>query len=604
MPSVSTWVRSIFGRGARRSAAIRVSKNSCRLKVEGLEDRTVPAVAQTVPFSLQGNAGALSLSNDGLLSFAAGQNTTVLERRASAFNVDPQGNLYELNSNGDLWRLPAGGNPNASWQFLDNNVGSFGLSANGVMFEVRMNGNLWRFVNGGYDRRLEVGVTKADIDASGNVYALKNGDLIKFGPGPSPASVLNNGLVANGNSAGNVVSFSVGGNSVAWMLGLQDVLSARIEVSYANGANPGLVTDANNNGLTGVYAVAADGSLIVADPGAATNTGVTRLANGGFNVDSQGTDLPVNGAAKTGSSFSLPPNGRAIVVLDGTGKNLSAYSLAGGNLGAEQKLDSAGGTQSFGIGNDLKVYGYTTGNTLQVYQPFAANPVLQPAIISANVTQWQLGPNGEPVYVKVGNSLTVGAATIPQVAQVGYAPNGQLYYLTTVGDLYRGRNSSTTPANYNFSLIDNNTWAFSVNTNSTLIDIKNNGNVWRLAGSADAVYGAGPVNTVYDGWVQIFAGADVAAGSSQATGNARRTPLYTLPDGLFFFLSAGRFVTLSYVSAATQGTGNTDIQWESDPGTVAGVSRNVPAVNAIFGNGTFFSALETTGTNAIGLQLF
>jgi hypothetical protein len=86
--------------------------------------------------------------------------------------------------------------------------------------------------------------------------------------------------------------------------------------------------------------VAADGSLIVADPGAATNMGVTRLKIGGFNVDA-GTDPKVSGFAHAGTSFQLSPDGGAIAVLDGAARNLSACVIISNNVEPEVKLVTA-----------------------------------------------------------------------------------------------------------------------------------------------------------------------------------------------------------------------------------------------------------------------
>src|SRR5262249_10917080 len=162
-------------------------------------------------------------------------------------------------------------------------------------------------------------------------------------------------------------------------------------------------------------------------------------------------------------------------VLDASGANLSAYTISANGVGAERMLETGGKARSFGIANDLKVYEFTTDTTLQFYDPFAAAPVLTPVVVSATVSQWQLGPNGQVAFRTAAGSFTVGTRTVTGVAQLGFAPNGQLYYLTTSGSLVQGVGRVTTPGAYAFGRISTGVAAFAVNNNSALLMTRKNG---------------------------------------------------------------------------------------------------------------------------------
>ncbi len=402
-----------------------------------------------------------------------------------------------------------------------------------------------------------------------------------------------------------MVSFQVGNNTIAWMPGYQDANVAKVFVSYANGNSPSRITDNNGAGLLAIYDVAADGSVIVDDPGAATNFGVTLLAAGQFNVDTNGTDIRVNGVARAGTSFQLSSDGRAIAVLDAASKNLSAYTIASNAVGPEQKLVTAGTANSFGIANDLKVYESTTAGDLRFYDPFATTPVLTPTLVAATVAQYQLGPNGQVAFVTQSNSFTVGTQVIPNVAQIGFAPSGQLYYLNATGGLFRGVGKpSKNGGAFGYSRIDSNSTAFAVNNVGALVDIRSNGDVWRLTGRAGALPALTSKRIVAGGWTKLFTGADLGTTiGSQQPGVATGTALFVLPDGNFFFLVNQDLIELSANRSLILASGQTDIDWESNPGTNAGVSANVPAFNPVLGGGTFFSVLSGAGASPFPVTL-
>jgi hypothetical protein len=584
-----------------------------RPRLEPLEARAVPALAHAAPLAINGQAGTATLAPTGDLTFtpAAGA-PLVLNRVASAFNVDAGNNLWLLESTARLWELPSGSDPAVfnrlgGWVLRDANAGSFSLSDSGVLVEVRPNGDLRRFANGTFDAGLLArGVTRADVDASGNVYALIDGDLMKWSPGQTTPARLNDGTAGAGNEPGNVVSFQVGGDTVAWMLGFRDPSAAKVLVSYTNGTNPSFVTDNNGSGLIAVYAVAADGSVLVADPGAQANTGVTLLADGGFNVDTQGTDLPVNGVAQAGTSFQLSPDGKAVAVLDAGSRNLSAYLISGNALGAEQKVVTDGTAQSFGIANDLSVYEYTPTRTLRHYSPFATNPNLTPTLDGTEVSQWQLGPNGRVALLAGAGSFSVTSQSVANAAQLGFAPNGQLYLLTASGILYRGVGNAARPGVYAFTRLRGSVAAFAVNSTSALVVVQRNGDVLRLASRVRRVvtsmsWGRGgsqalsPRFKVVIGWQRIFTGGNVgAAPGSQQAGIVQGTPLFVFPNGYFYLLVRDQFVQVTASRRQVLAVDQADIDWESNPFTNAGVTQNVPVFNPLLGGGTFFSALNTT----------
>jgi hypothetical protein len=566
------------------------------LTLEPLEARLTPAVAHITPLTLGGTTGTASLSNTGQLTFSPPTpgKAQVLDRTCSAFNVDTAGNLWFLESDGDLWEVVAG--PQSRKVRRDTNVGAFSLSAAGVVSDLKPNGDLRRFANGAFDRApLATGVTVADVDADGNVYGLVDGDLLKWAPGQTAATLLNNG--ASGGQRGNVASFQVGNHTVAWMLGNSDPNSARVFVSYTNGTSPALVMDNNGASFLAVYDVAADGSVVVSDPGAATNFGVTRLTIGLVNVDSAGTDLRVNGVVHAGTSFQFSPDGKAVAVLDGAGSKLSAYTVVNNVVSAEQKLATTATAVSFGIANDLKVYEFTNTSDLRVYDPFAATPVLTPTTVSPTVAQWQLGPNGQVAFRTQSNSFKVGTRTIENVAQLGFAPNGRLYYLDGTGTLFRGTGTpSTTGGTYQFARIDGTSAAFAVNNAGALLDVRTDGGVWRVTGPGGPLPPATSAKATVPGAVKLFAGAKVgtAPGSKQA-GIATGTPLFVLPDGDFFFLLNQQLIQLTADRAMILANNQTDIKWESNNTANAGVTVNLPALNAALGTGTFFSALSGIG---------
>jgi hypothetical protein len=64
-----------------------------------------------------------------------------------------------------------------------------------------------------------------------------------------------------------------------------------------------------------------------------------------------------------------------------------------------------------------------------------------------------------------------------------------------------------------------------------------------------------------------------------------------------------QLIQLSADRALVLATNQTDIDWESNPTSNAGVSINIPAFNAVLGTGTFFSILKGIGTPSFPLSL-
>jgi len=143
----------------------------------------MPAVAYTAPLTFGGRSGTATLADNGTLTFTPNAGPPLdLHRAASAFNVDSGNNLWMLASTGRLWVLPSGG----GWALRDTGVGAFSLSTSGVVEEARLNGELRRFSNGSSGPTLlATGVTKADVDASGNAQPA---NLVTRQPLPSSLS--------------------------------------------------------------------------------------------------------------------------------------------------------------------------------------------------------------------------------------------------------------------------------------------------------------------------------------------------------------------------------------------------------------------------------
>jgi hypothetical protein len=81
------------------------------------------------------------------------------------------------------------------------------------------------------------------------------------------------------------------------------------------------------------------------------------------------------------------------------------------------------------------------------------------------------------------------------------------------------------------------------------------------------------------------------------------TPLFVLPDGYFFFLVNQQFIRLTANQTTTLADNQTDIDWESNPSTEAGVTVNVPVFDPLLGGGTFFSAMSGTGAPPFPITL-
>src|SRR5262245_43892893 len=228
-------VRGLFRQG-RLPAGQGRRPRSVRPTLESLEDRLVPAVAHSAAGVLNGLAGVFALANTGTLTFTAtgSQTATFIDSNVAEFNVDTVAaqaggpNLWELKTNGNLWELPGG--KTANWALQDTGTGAISLAPNGVVIDLKMNGNLWRFKpgdpTGGWGSTpLASGVTDAGVDALGNVYGLKNGNLVEWSSAtPTVPTTLNtngaaSGGVLGGADAGRVVSFQVGGNTVAFQIG-------------------------------------------------------------------------------------------------------------------------------------------------------------------------------------------------------------------------------------------------------------------------------------------------------------------------------------------------------------------------------------------------
>jgi hypothetical protein len=636
-----------------------------RLELESLEDRVVmnQGVANSTALILQGAAGTVRLTNRAQLIFTntATQATTTLETIASSFNVDGKNNLFELNEHGMLWELPSGADPtivgSGGWVLLDNNVGSMDdggkvlaeIKKTGVLWELPASGNPSIIGAGGWIK-LDLnpgapgfgnGFTRAAVDTAGNVYAMRFGNLIEWTSTGQLVGILNNtSLTSNGvtgNLLDDVVSFALGGNTVAWQLGYQDPLAGDVVVSYTNGTNPAALTvtaAGTTNAQISAYDVDAGGFLFVRATNAAVNTGVAVLSSGGAipskvaNVDA-GLDVQVQSKPNSGTSFSISPDGTVIGVLDTTNRNLSAWRTAEIDAAAtpavislrEIRLDTAVNTtanSALAVSNDLNVYEYNNaaagiGGTLVFYNPLGGTPTMA-TTVGTGIQEWELGPNGMVDFLTTPTAATpstltlgtqAGAQTFATVSEFRVADDGELYYLTTAGGLFQGLGNNAMGAaagTFNLSMIDTNAAAIEVNFVSALLEVKDNGNVWLLTGSPSDVFNQGaaepaPVGTKFVGWVWLFTNATLTGApvtGTPETGTANGTLLYTLPDGDFFFLMGNGLIqlTANRFNQWTQGT--TGIT--ADIG-VPGVIPNRSAFNPWLQGGLNYSRLITLGLN-------
>src|SRR5262249_42228378 len=151
--------------------------------------------------------------------------------------------------------------------------------------------------------------------------------------------------------------------------------------------------------------VANDGTVFVrTDTAGAINAGrVVRLGLAARVTDTDlGTPVQVNGAAA--QWFQLSPDGTWIAAT--ASRNLSAYTILGGVLGAEDKLETGALSKGFGIANDNRIYELTLAGTLLQWTPAvsgtgqssgAASTI---ATVNSSVGQWVLGPNGQVAYLQ------------------------------------------------------------------------------------------------------------------------------------------------------------------------------------------------------------
>jgi hypothetical protein len=618
-------VRSLFSQASPPAHQTR-RPGPTLLRLEALEDRLVPSVAHSAAGNLNGVAGTFTLANTGNLTFTptASKVVTFVDSNVAEFNVDTVAdakggpNLWELKTNGNLWELPGG--MTAQWTLQDTNTGAMSLAPNGILSDLKMNGNLWRFKpgdpGGGFGAApLSSGVTDASVDALGNIYDLRDGNVIKFSSAtPVGAIGLNNNNAANpafgAAKIGHVVSFQVGGNTVAFQFGYTDALTGEVFVSYDNGATfTALSSTAVGGEVTGSqYGVANDGTVFVrTDTSGAVNAGkVVQLSVTAKVTDTDlGTPITVSGNAATW--FQLSPDGNYIAA--DAMSNLSVYSIGptgAGVLGAEDVLESTGISASFGIANDDRVYELTTGapNNLDQWTPsvnvfgVTDGNASGLAMVNASVGKWVLGANGQVAYLQGGfapityfwgndNGLAQKQDSAP-VVEIGVSRNGAQYELEASGTLWQwtGGNAflgQSSPWN----MLDTIASAFVVSTNSALYETESNGQLWRLSG--DATTKPSMVN-----WTRLLDMVNVGG-----------TPLYVLPDGTVVTLFNGGIEQITVDTSAQLSVGQNAIVW-GNFAVAVGLVNNPgqkgfsPAFNPILVLGGQFSNIAGTGFTAFG----
>jgi hypothetical protein len=574
-------------------------------RLEALENRVVPSGAGQgggtlgVAHSVTIASGTYTLNNTGFLTFTpTGGKAAAIDNACAAFNLDGTGELWDLETGGTLWRLNTNiangttfvGNPAVDgWSLSDNNVGAISVSNIGTLMELKINGNLWRW-NGGAAgsfgaSALATGVTRADVDAAGDIVFLKDGTLWRVSPAATTSTPGAPGVLdlttAAGAVDGTVVSFSLGNTTLAFQLGqLAGGASGEVLGTYDIGAAPSnlefdhLFNDTDDPDFNiSEYGVAADGILFsrTSDPGAgqgATNQ-TLRINFDSFDDDrlppkvgDLDTLLTVNGGATptTGSWFQISPDGTTVAVLStggagGNNSDLSAYTegfVAGvQTLGAETDLDTTNLGTSFGVSNDDRVYEYQNSGAAagtMTLEQWKLTPAVAGTPVSVGVPKWTLGPNGQVSYSTAGvggNSLfwfndLATKKVNAHVLDFGVAPNGEQYDLETNGNLWGATgNLSGGNATASWTLLDGGTAAFTVGTNSQLFETEANGNLWKTT-------------STNGGWVKPFSGATTVPDQ-----------LFTVPDGSVLTLINGILEQITSDKAVGLVAGINTLRWGS-----------------------------------------
>jgi len=96
------------------------------------------------------------LTNGDLWRFTAGA-WTKMDSTVQQFLLDSQGVLYSFEQSGALWRFK-----NNAWTLLDSGVKQVGLATNDTLIDLETNGSLWKYVGTTWTK-LDTGVTSFDI---------------------------------------------------------------------------------------------------------------------------------------------------------------------------------------------------------------------------------------------------------------------------------------------------------------------------------------------------------------------------------------------------------------------------------------------------------
>jgi hypothetical protein len=506
--------------------------------------------------------------------------------------------------------------------------------------DLKINGNLWRWKGGsGSDNGtplggwnslttpLAAGVTRADVDAKGDIVFLRDGTLWRLTEAATSSTPGAPGVLdlttAAGAVDGSVVSFALGNTTLAFQLGkaagtaggagpsqgevLATYDSTAAAPSFSHLFNQ--ATSPNPDFSLTEYGVAADGIIFsrTNDPGAnpLAQNQVEMIFFGSFQ-DDLFPGLAPGRVTGDVTWFQISPDGTTLAVLTTAGIN--AGDLWGYNASTVEgsPLDSEKLGTSFGVSNDDRVYEFENSGgaagsmtLMQWTLEGPGSPGLSTPV-AAGVLKWTLGPNGQVSYMTAGaggnalfwfNDLASTKVDSP-VLDFGVPPNGEQYDLKTNGNLWGATmNLSGGNATATWTLLDGATVpggagvaAFTVGTNSQLFETVVNGKLWKTT-------------ETNGGWVNPFTLATTAPDQ-----------LFALPDGTVMTLVNGSLEQITSDTAFVLVAGVTNLRWGSGftvatlvnrdtaQGAFPGIVGYNPAVDPFSPDGLQYSNITFSGT--------
>jgi hypothetical protein len=533
---VRTSLQRIFGHDYR-PVSRRRGQRLVRLNVETLDARIVLSPVNTVVFG--GPPAGLfpttyHLANTGVLTRSDLLGTVQLDSMTAAFNVDPTGtDVWDLETNGHLWHQHQG-----NWILEDTATGDIRMAPNGTLYDLEVSGAVWRWQKGQWDTApLARGVTRFETDANNDVWALQDGVLTEW-----------NNVGASPTEIGHVVSFAVGGTTVAYQIGLGPLSAnkSRLLVTDVKSNGDSLVANDGNTASVAAYGVTLDGSLWVAsDNGNSGNPlplAVARISphpTSGYDVDPSqnpnSTIVRANG--QPGESFQVSPDESTVAVV-GNGM-FSSYTLQGSPASwTETKLDPTSlAAGQYGVGNDNEIY---EGRLAGGLSKFTSPTNTTSEAVASSAYQFVLGPNGQLSFVTMqgqylwSNDANVqGRVVDNHVGQIGVSVTGRQYERESSGQLW-------VFDGVGWSLLSGHCSTFTLTSTGQLYEAEANGDLWRLTTSWELVGSGtqpGSLFTLADGTVIALEGFNLAEFTPDMTA-VIQPAVSQVSSGYFAFIAA------------------------------------------------------------------